>query len=237
MKCTLLIPTLNEVIGMKAIMPRIDRSWFTQILVVDGGSTDGTVEWARENGYEVVEQTTRGIRRGYMEALPHVQGEVVVTFSPDGNCLVELLPVLVAKMAEGYDMVIVSRYQGEAQSADDDWVTAFGNWFFTTVVNRLHGGHYTDCMGIYRAYRVGLVQELGLDRDEAYATPERWFRTNLSWEPLLSVRAARAGLRVAEMPGDEPARIGGERKLEVFRWGAGYFFQFIREALFPFNRK
>lgn len=233
MTFTLLIPTLNEVIGMREIMPRIDRNWFDQILVVDGGSTDGTIEWARENGYEIVVQTTCGIRRGYMEALPHIRGDVVVTFSPDGNCLVELLPELVAKMREGFDMVIVSRYLGSAHSDDDDVVTAFGNWFYTTSVNLLHRGSYTDCMGIYRAYRLSLIHELGLDDDAAYATPERLFQTNLSWEPLLSVRAARRGLKITEIPGNEPARIGGERKLEIFRWGAGYLFQIMREAFTP----
>ena len=53
MKVTLLIPTLNEVEGMKLIMPRIQRDWCDQILFLDGGSTDGTIEWARANGYEV----------------------------------------------------------------------------------------------------------------------------------------------------------------------------------------
>lgn len=53
MKTTLLVMTLNEIIGMKAIMPEIDRSWCDQIIIVDGGSSDGTVEWARQNGYEV----------------------------------------------------------------------------------------------------------------------------------------------------------------------------------------
>ena len=53
MKTTLLIPTLNEVIGMKAIMPTIKREWVDQILILDGQSTDGTAEYAREQGYEV----------------------------------------------------------------------------------------------------------------------------------------------------------------------------------------
>jgi hypothetical protein len=49
---------------------------------------------------------------------------------------------------------------------------------------------------------------------------------------LLSVRAARRGLRVAEIPGDEPPRVGGERKLRIWRWGAAYFFQLFRDRLF-----
>ena len=87
-------------------------------------------------------------------------------------------------------------------------------------------------MVIYRAYRKAMAQELGLDREDAYALPEKLFRTKISWEPLLSVRAAKANLKITEIPGDEPARIGGERKLQVLQWGAAYYFQFIRELWF-----
>jgi glycosyltransferase involved in cell wall biosynthesis len=232
MKFTLIVPTLNEVIGMKAIMPNIDKSLFDQILIVDGGSTDGTVEWARENGYTVVMQSRRGIRYGYFELLDKITGDVIVTFSPDGNCLSELLPRLVNMMKEGYDMVIVSRYKDDAVSEDDDPITAFGNWFLTKTVNILHGGHYTDAMGIYRAYRTRLIYDLDLDKEESYALPERLFNTIISWEPLLSIRAAKRRLKLAEIPGDEPARIGGERKLQIWRWGAAYYFQMWRELVY-----
>jgi hypothetical protein len=70
---------------------------------------------------------------------------------------------------------------------------------------------------------------LELDRDESYATVERLFHTRISWEPLLSVRAARRKLKVTEIPGSEPPRIGGTRKLQVWRWGAAYYFQFFAE--------
>ena len=56
MKITLLIPTLNEIEGMKAIMPRIKKEWIDQILIVDGGSIDGTVEYAKKNGYFIDKQ-------------------------------------------------------------------------------------------------------------------------------------------------------------------------------------
>jgi hypothetical protein len=77
-----------------------------------------------------------------------------------------------------------------------------------------------------------MAYELGLDREDAHALPEKLFNTKISWEPLLSVRAAKAKLKVSEIPGDEPPRIGGERKLQIFRWGAAYYFQFIRELFF-----
>lgn len=229
MKTTLLVMTLNEIIGMKAIMPMISRSWVDQIIVVDGGSDDGTVEWSRDNGYEVYIQKQKGFRHAYVEVWPYILGDVVITFSPDGNSVPNLIPRLIEKMKEGNDMVIASRYLGDAKSDDDDIVTAFGNWLFTKTVNILHKGRYTDVMVIFRAYKKSLAKALDLDKDDAYSLPEKLFRTKISWEPLLSVRAAKAKLRVAEIPGDEPARLGGERKLKVIKWGAAYYLQFIRE--------
>ena len=217
MKVTLLIPTLNEIVGMREIMPKINREWVDQILFMDGGSTDGTVEYARENGYEVYIQKEPGIRQGYNEVLPLIRGDVLITFSPDGNSVPELIPELIAKMREGYDMVVASRYLGDAKSDDDDWLTAFGNWLFTKTVNCLHGAHYTDVMVIFRAYKTKLVYDLELDQDRWHITPEKLFHCRISWEPLLSVRAARRKLKVTEIPGDEPDRIGGERKLRIWR--------------------
>jgi glycosyltransferase involved in cell wall biosynthesis len=201
MKTTLLIPTLNEIDGMRAIMPQIQRDWVDQILIVDGGSTDGTVEYAKEHGYAIYTQREPGVRQAYMTILPYIEGDVLITFSPDGNSIPQLIPRLVAKMKEGYDMVIV-----------------------------LHGGHYTDVMVILRAYRTQLIYDLELDQDKSHQTQERLFGCRISWEPLLSVRAAKRKLKVAEIPGDEPPRIGGERKLRIWRWGAAYYSQFLREA-------
>lgn len=233
MKFTLIIPVINELNGMKVVMPQIKREWMDQIIFVDGGSTDGTVEWAREQGYFVHVQQKRGMRHAYNEVLRFIEGDYVITFSPDGNCLPQDIPALIAKVKEGdYDMVIASRYLGGAKSEDDDIVTGFGNWLFTGTVNLLFGGSYTDAMGIFRAYRTELIYELELDRDRWYRTPEALFCTNLSWEPMLSARAARRGYKIAEILGFEPARIGGERKLQIIRWGAGYYFQFLRDWLF-----
>ena len=230
MKVTLLIPTLNEVDGMKAIMPLIKPEWYDQLLILDGQSTDGTIEYAKAQGYPLLIQKKKGLRHAYEEAWPHITGDVVLTFSPDGNSIPELIPQCIAKMREGYDMVIVSRYAKGAKSYDDDWITGFGNWVFTNLlINFLHGGHYTDAMVIYRAYKKNLVYDLGLNKDDAFQCAESFLKTKVSWEPLLSIRAARQKLKITEIPGDEPARIAGKRKLQVLPWGGVFLFQTIRE--------
>ncbi|HTV26484.1 MAG TPA: glycosyltransferase family 2 protein [Xanthobacteraceae bacterium] len=228
-RVTLLALTLNEIDGVKAVMPHIKREWVDEILIVDGGSTDGTIEWLRDNGYDVYVQKKKGIRNAYLEALPLIKGDILVTISPDGNCDPATIPLVVDKIREGYDLVIGSRYLGDAVSDDDDLITGFGNWLFTRTVNLLHRASYTDAMVIYRAFRKSLVYDLDLDREESYRLYERLFVTNISWEPLMSVRAAKARVKIAEVAVGEPARIGGKRKLQIWRWGAAYYCQFWRE--------
>src|SRR6185369_1563818 len=110
---------------------------------------------------------------------------VIITFSPDGNSMAEVLPDLVKELQKGWDMVIVSRYLGSATSEDDSFITRFGNWMFTTMINVLHGGKYTDAMVMYRGYKKSLFQTLQLTNESAFKIPEKLFRTRISIEPLL----------------------------------------------------
>lgn len=201
MKTTLLIPTLNEVEGMKAVMPHIKKQWIDEILVIDGGSTDGTVEYAKSKGYRVVMQKSKGITNAYREALKVAKGDFIVAFSPDGNSLPEVIPELVQKMKEGYDMVIASRYKKGAKSEDDDPVTAFGNWMFTKIINVCFGGNYTDTLVMFRAFKKDIAKQIPIGLPRA------------GLEPILSIRCAKLKLKVAEIPASEPKRIGSPRKM------------------------
>lgn len=217
MKVTLLAFTLNEVDGMKAIMPQIKRDWVDQILIVDGGSTDGTIEWAEENGYEIFQQEERGAGAAFCESMERITNDVVITFSPDGNSIPEKIPELINKMKEGYDIVICSRYLGDAKSEDDDPITAFGNWMFTTLHNILFRGGITDCLVMYRAYRADLYQKLDLGTRSP------------AWGTQLLARAIKKGYKVTEIPGDEPARIGGVRKMHPLKNGSQELYMFFKE--------
>ncbi len=234
---TLLVMTLNEIDGMKVIMPRIQREWVDQIIIVDGGSTDGTIEWARSHGYDVYVQREPGFRSAYREVWPSVTGDVVIYFTPDGNSIPEVIPQLIRAMEDGSDLVIASRYLDGAHSDDDELVTRFGNWIFRTLSNLLlkpvGSARMTDPMVMLRAHRRNLPHRLGLDQPEPFERLERLFRTHVDWIPLMSMRALRQGLNWREIPADEPARIGGQRKLKIFKWGAVYLLQLFREWVRP----
>jgi C-methyltransferase C-terminal domain/Glycosyl transferase family 2/Putative zinc binding domain/Methyltransferase domain len=204
---TLLLPTLNEIEAVRVIVPQLRREWVDEIIVVDGGSTDGTVEYMRAAGLTVHMQTVRGYGEGIKQGMQLAKGDIIVEFNPDGNSIPEDIPRIIAKVREGYDLVIGSRYREGAKSDDDDLLTAFGNWMFTRIVNLLFRTSYTDALVGFRAYRRKAALALALDAP------------GLSWPCQSSTRFARAGLRVVEIPAHEPARIGGKRKMMPFRTG------------------
>jgi len=216
MKTTLLIPTLNEIDGMKKIMPRIRRGWVDEIIIVDGGSTDGTVEYARKKGYFVLAPKVKGIVAQLKEAFKISKGEFIILFSPDGNSIPEIIPRLVKKMEEGHDMVIVSRYTLGAKSYDDDFFTRIGNSLFINLVNLFFRAKYTDVLVIFRAFRKDILKKIRIDVKEDI-------------DLQLCIKCAKKKLKVADIPGDEPKRIGGERKISIIRTGSQIFGALIKE--------
>ena len=149
MSTTLVMLTLNELVSAKTIVPRIDKNLFSEILVIDGGSTDGTIEYMRNQNLRVIIQEkikpensglfSRQINlaKAYLLAMKNVKTKYsIIPFTPDGNMIPEILQDLISKTKEDdYDLICVSRYLGEAKSYDDSLISAFGNWFFTKLIN------------------------------------------------------------------------------------------------------
>ena len=212
---------MNEIGGMKVIMPQIQRNWVDEILIVDGGN-DGTFEYAKEHGYRVLKQKSKGLVGAYREGVAAAIGDAILTFSPDGNSLPALIPLLVVKFREGgYDMVIASRYLPSAKSEDDDAVTAFGNWMFTKMINLAFSATYTDTLCMLRIWKKDL-----------FFRSENILIERAGVEPNLCIKAAKLKLKVGELPGDEPVRIGGFRKMSPLLNGAGILITIIHEFFF-----
>lgn len=96
---------------------------------------------------------------------------------------------------------------------------------FTTLTNVLFATHYTDVLAGYRAYRKECFHQPNLDTD------------GLSWPLQEAIRFARSGVKVGEIPGDEPKRVGGHRKMRVFKTGWEILSVLIREYRMMRNDK
>jgi glycosyltransferase involved in cell wall biosynthesis len=214
----LLLPTLNELHGLKAILPDIERSLVDDIYVIDGGSTDGTLEYAWEQGLTLASQLRPGLQHAIFDLAQALHHDYVIEFSPDGNCKVEQLPELVAKLHEGYDHVVISRYLAHAVSEDDHAVTAFGNWMFSRLMRPLARFQITDALNIYRGYR----REILLDPDLEF------YMKGPVLEPLVTGICALRGMTAAEIPGDEPVRIGGVTKRSIIYNGSLVLLMIVR---------
>ncbi len=173
--------------------------------MVDGGSTDGTFEWAQHAGYGVFRQSRPGFGDAFLEGMARASHDIVICFSPDGNSKPDAIPCLIKKIVEGHDIVIASRYLDGARSDDDDILSAPGNRTFTWLVNTLFHARVTDSLVMYRAYRRHLLKELDVNT------------STVAWGSQILLRALRAGKSIAEIPADEPKRIGGTRKMQPLR--------------------
>jgi glycosyltransferase involved in cell wall biosynthesis len=203
---------------MREVMPMINKKLVDRILVVDGGSTDGTVEYMDKQGIEYFIQKEKGTGTAFCESLARINTDYVIVFSPDGNSMPEKIFEL-TRIIPYYDIVTVSRYKDDAQSYDDDMVTRFGNWMFTEFFNLLYGTNLTDVLVMYRAYNVKNLKALNPTPDsDAFGTQ-------------VLARAVKQGYRISELPGDEPKRIGGVRKMNPLKNGWMELCMMIKERI------
>ena len=225
---TVVVLTFNEIDGVTAVFPKLPLQAVDEILVVDGGSTDGTLEFFESRGIRVIRQPRRGRGEAFRLAVQHARNEFLVFFSPDGNEDPGDIPRLVEGLAAGYDMVIASRFMPGARSEDDDKFLfasrRWGNLLFTWLANVLcgRGIWITDTINGYRAITRRAFGRLAPDAG-GYAI-----------EFQMSIRALQVGLRVLEVPTQESSRIGrGVSKLNAIPVGLKFLALLVREWARP----
>ena len=164
MTTSVIIPTKNEVVGIKKILTNIDRSWADEWFLIDGNSDDGTVDEAKKLGFEVIQQTGKGLSNAYREGVNYATCTNILFFSPDGNAEPNDIPKLIKKMSdENCDIVQISRFGKNGISEDDTVITAFGNRMFTFLVNVFFGGKLTDSLFGFKIIKKSVFQSLNLD--------------------------------------------------------------------------
>ena len=145
MSVVVLVLTLDEIEAIQVIMPQIQKSWADKIIFVDGGSTDGTVEKAKELGFDVIHQKNKGEGNACRVGTDATDSDFVMFFSPDGNDVPTDIPKLIEKTKDGHDIVHISRFGKNSISDDANWLDRFGNNMFTFLVNSFFGGKLDKC--------------------------------------------------------------------------------------------
>jgi glycosyltransferase involved in cell wall biosynthesis len=216
---TLVIPALNEADGLRSILPRVPHV-VSQLIVVDGGSTDATVEAALECRPDalVIQQTGRGKGDALKCGIAAARGEIIVTMDGDGSMSPEDSPLFIESLLSGADFVKGSRSLPRAGSDDFTLLRRLGNSALTRVGNMVFGSAYTDLTYGFNAYWRPTIQHLGCLAD------------GFEFEIQAALRAASVGMRTSEVPTYEPARVGGESKLNPLTDGMAILRIIVSEA-------
>ena len=208
MSTALLILTWNEVDAVRAIFPKIKKEWVDEILVVDGGSTDGTIDEAKKAGYKIIKQEIKGHGGAIITGVKNTRSDNIIIFGPDGNHEPEEIPRLIQKIEEGFDQVVVSRFTKQSVIREPNYgFVKFGNKFFTFFTNILFKGNLSDTMTDSRIITRDAFNELDFDVLLLDATL------------AMSIRGMKKKQKMTEIIGDQGRRIGGERKMKPFRTG------------------
>jgi glycosyltransferase involved in cell wall biosynthesis len=198
---TVIIPAFNEAESIGAVVAELPRGIVDRIIVVDGGSTDATLQRAREAGAEGVE-VGRGYGRACLAGARAAAGaDILVFMDGDGADDPAGIAALVAPIENGTsDFVIASRARGEREPGSMAWHQLLAGRIAGALVGLLYGVHYTD-MCAFRAIRRDTLLALGM-REMTYG-----------WNLEMQMRVAHRALRVREIPVSYRRRCGGQSKV------------------------
>ena len=201
-RVAMVIPTLNEEEPIGQVIRAIPRDLVDEVIVVDSGSEDRTVERARVAGARVIVEQQRGYGRACAAGVQAARDcGVIVFLDGDGSDRPELAPLLLAPILAGtHDFVIASRTRGEREPGSMNALQIVAGYGAGALMRLLYGVAYSD-MCAFRAIRREALDQLGM-REMTYG-----------WNLEMQMRAAQAGLRILEVPVANRRRLAGSSKI------------------------
>ena len=210
------IPTLNEEKGIAWVIDRIHQVMNQinkpyHILVVDGGSTDKTVEIAKNKGAEVIMQQGRGYGDAYIQGFKYItkkyKPNIIIMLDADGTYDPLEAPKLLTPIQQGEaDMVIGNRFAG-LQPGSMPRLNKIGNKLLSKLAQIMIGINIKDTQSGYRAMTRQLIETIPLrEKGMPFATE-------------LIVEAYAHGFEIKEVPITYRPRIGGQPKLSPIKDG------------------
>ena len=205
--------TWNELEGCKHDVPLIDRSQFDQVYCIDGGSTDGTIEYLQEQGIEVYRQTAKGLNQACKDGANFCKCDAFVFFHPKGSIPVEDTYKFRELYEQGYEFIVGSRMMKESHNEEDDKLLKPRKWFVlglglaAKILFKKEGNTIWDSLHGFR----GMTVEAFKKCDISDMSP--------SVDIEMVCRSYKLKLKRIEFPTTERARIAGETHFKAFSTG------------------
>jgi glycosyltransferase involved in cell wall biosynthesis len=198
---TLVIPALNEEESLGHVLEAVDTDLLSEIILVDGGSSDRTVDIAKANGVRVIQESRRGYGRACATGVAHAQAEIIIFMDADGADDPSQIPNLISPIIQGEaDMVLGSRLAGKIFPGAMPWHQEFGNRLSAGMIRLLYGLPITD-LSPFRAVLRSRLLELNMQE------------MTYGWPTEMIAKSARKGWEILEIPVDYHPRIGGQSKI------------------------
>ena len=219
---SVVIPCVNEALNLPSVLSQMPAG-VVEVVIVDGESSDGTAEIAREIRPDVIviERNRTGKGDALKAGFEACTGDIIVMLDGDGSMSPREIGSMVMALANGADMVKGSRNLPGGHSADLTFVRNLGNRALSGMFNLVFDASHTDlCYGYLAFWRKNL----------------RVLNPNCAGfevETFLNVRANRAGFNVVEVPSNEGRRVYGESNLNPIRDGLRIVRTMYRERRAP----
>ena len=213
MRVSLILITWNELEGSKHDIPLIDRTQFDEIFCIDGGSTDGTIEYLTEQGIKVYRQSAKGLNQACKDGCEHCTTDAFVFYHPKGTIPVEDTYKFRKYYEDGYRFVVGSRMMKGAHNEEDDKFFKPRKWFVISlgllakILFKREGNTVWDTLHGFR----GMTVEAFKRCDISDMSP--------SVDIEMVCRSYKLKLKRIEFPTTELPRIAGESHFKAFATG------------------
>lgn len=214
----MLICTLNEEKNLPYILPKVPQ-WVDEILLVDGHSTDNTVEVAKKIRPEIKVLYQLGAGKGdaLRYGIKHANSDIIVTLDADNATDPKEMPKFIEPLLAGYDFAKGSRFvRGFPPNKPKHRI--LGNLIIIITFNILFFRRYTDLCSGYNAFWKKKIERVDLYSPDGFEN-----------EPLINTRIRRKGLKVIEVGHLDQGRAKGEVKESSWRQGFKAIKTIVRE--------
>jgi Glycosyl transferase family 2 len=205
---SVVIPAKNEAANLPDVFATLP-GWIDEVVLVDGRSQDDTISVARRlrPDIKIVHQGGVGKGDALIAGFGAASGDIIVAIDGDGSTDGREMVRFVSTLLAGADFVKGSRFASDGRSDDITVVRRYGNRILNIMVNKLFRTQYTDLCYGYNAFWARHLGKLALDAP------------GFEVETLMGIRAAKARLRIHEVPSHERPRQHGSSNLSAIRDG------------------